>query len=233
MIENSAGHKIEKIWILGGGKFGQIALEQLVGTVPCDLPGVEITLVDMCRDGLKKWGDQVTTVHGEGIEWLAANLKRETGAPDIVIPAIPVHVVFEWLKRKTEGVLTIVPESISQEIYKKIPNPMRKIASQVYVSHADFLCPENCSEPAKICTFTKKERAESMFLLLANLKSKHCSSLVVRSHQLFPGVGGIVPADLWNIFDQIMASPGKNFLVATACRCHGVVDGFRTAPVCV
>ena len=216
-------NRLRKIWILGAGKFGKIAFERTVRNVP----DAEITVVDANTDKAVVIGTQVITVCEDGIDWLTANLKRGDASPDIVIPAIPVHVAFEWIKRKVEDRFTIVPTAILAEIYKKFPNPVRNTASQVYVSHADFLCPDNCGEPPTICTFTKKEREESMFLLLANLKSQNLNQLVVRSHQLFPGVGGIFPADLWNVLDRIATSPEKRFLVSTACRCHGVVDGFQ------
>jgi hypothetical protein len=50
------------------------------------------------------------------------------------------------------------------------------------------------------------------------------ASLVVRSRQLAPGVGGYRPEDLFSMYERVQkgASP---FLISTACRCHGVVSG--------
>jgi hypothetical protein len=49
---------------------------------------------------------------------------------------------------------------------------------------------------------------------------------VVRSHQLAPGVGGYQLSVLWRLLEEARSTE-KDILVATACRCHGVIDALR------
>ena len=91
MTPHSSTDLLKKIWILGGGKFGQLALDR-IGHY---LPWVEITLVDN-RQEVEAVGG-VTVVHGDGISWLVDHLRRGD-APDMVIPSLPVHMVAEWFK---------------------------------------------------------------------------------------------------------------------------------------
>lgn len=213
----SGSASMRKIWILGAGKFGRLAVESIAR----HLPEAEIFLVD--KRAIEVDIRRVTVFGEDGISWLAENMSREN-APDMVIPAIPVHMVAEWLKKKSKGKYTMTPASFPKHLMTRMPHPIQNGDSQVYVSHADFLCPDNCGEPESFCSHTGKERGEDMFRLLENLKDTGCTALVVRSHQLFPGVGGIYPADMWHLLDGAHNFPGKPLLIATACRCHGVVD---------
>jgi hypothetical protein len=105
-----------------------------------------------------------------------------------------------------------------------VPNPMRDPSGQIYVSHADFICPDDCAEPAAICTVTGKKRQADMFDLLGRIRISGFSSRVVRSYQLAPGVGGYRPRQLFDILKQVEKTQ-KNYLLSTACRCHGVITG--------
>ncbi len=214
---------MKKIWVLGAGKFGRLALESILR----HLPEVEITLIDSRATGVDVKG--VTFFCEDGINWLVKNLERE-GAPDMIIPAIPVHMVAEWMKEKSDGNATLAPAPFPKHLLTRIPHSLQNGDSQAYVSHADFLCPENCGEPELYCSYTGEERKEDMFRLLADLKDTGCTVLVVRSYQLFPGVGGIYPEDMWSLLDSAHNFLDKPLLVATACRCHGVVDCLQYRP---
>lgn len=222
MIKQSRSAPMRKIWILGAGKFGRLAMESIVRHIP----EVEITLVD--KRVIEVDGKAVTSFCGDGVSWLAENMGRDD-SPDMVIPAIPVHMLAEWLKTKSEGSYSIVPAPFPKHLMTRLPHPIQNGHSQVYVSHADFLCPDNCGEPELFCSYTGKERGEDMFRLLGKLKDTGCMSLVVRSYQLFPGVGGIYPGDMWRLLDSAYRFPDQPLLIATACRCHGVVDCLQFA----
>lgn len=213
---------LRKIWIIGAGKFGQLAVD----CITRHLPEVEIILVD--KKGKPAVARGVTFVCEDGISWLVANMGREETV-DMIIPSIPVHMVAEWLQRKSSEYI-VSPVSLSESLVLKFPHPIRNGTSQVYVSHADFLCPDNCAEPESVCSYTGEERGENMFQLLENISDSAFIPLVIRSYQLFPGVGGIYPKDMWSLLDRVHNSPNRPFLMATACRCHGVVDGLRFAP---
>jgi hypothetical protein len=108
-----------------------------------------------------------------------------------------------------------------------MPHALRGNAGQAYVSHADFICPDNCPEPEKICTHTGKPRPLDLFRLLGNVDFDDVLPIVIRSHQLLPGVGGIYPADLLDALDIVRKNSHRPLMIATACRCHGVVDFMR------
>jgi hypothetical protein len=52
---------------------------------------------------------------------------------------------------------------------------------------------------------------------------------VIRSRQLAPGVGGYPPAALRQAEAASLAAP-RSVLLATACKCHAVIDAFRIDP---
>ena len=66
-----------------------------------------------------------------------------------------------------------------------------------------------------------------MFDLIGKLDYSPFIPLVIRSYQLLPGVGGVYPGDMWDLLDCLPAFSGRPLLLATACRCHGVVDGLQ------
>ncbi|MBW2683750.1 MAG: potassium transporter [Deltaproteobacteria bacterium] len=220
MSEQSKSDKFKKIWILGAGKFGQLALERIIR----HLPEVEITLVDNRVQETAAKG--VTVVCKEGISWLADNMQREETA-DMIIPSLPVHMVAEWMKLKSSANYGVSAVPLPTHLVARLPNPIKNGDSQLYLSHADFLCPDNCGEPELFCTSTGKERAEDMFHLLANIDESPYIPFVVRSYQLFPGVGAIYPEDMWSLLDRVHNFLNKPLLIATACRCHGVLDGLQ------
>lgn len=220
MAIQSRSDKLKKIWLLGAGKFGQLALERIIRC----FPQVEITLVDVRAQVTGAEG--VTVVCEEGISWLADNMQREETA-DMIIPCLPVHMVAEWMKLKISANYEVSAVPLPTHLVARLPSPIKNGESQLYLSHAEFLCPDNCGEPEIFCTSTGKERAEDMFHLLANIDELPYIPFVVRSYQLLPGVGGIYPEDMWNLLDRVHNCLNKPLLIATACRCHGVLDGLR------
>jgi hypothetical protein len=66
-----------------------------------------------------------------------------------------------------------------------------------------------------------------LFRLLGKVDFDDVLPIVIRSHQLLPGVGGIYPADLLDALDIVRRNSHRPLMIATACRCHGVVDFMR------
>ena len=94
------------------------------------------------------------------------------------------------------------------------------------VSQPEHLrCPDDCPEPAEKCYLTGC-RELNLYDYLENISLQDYSSLVIRSRQLAPGVGGYRPADLWQLRRQVLSLGGK-ILISTACRCHGVSHGLE------
>jgi hypothetical protein len=211
---------MKQVWIIGSGRFGLRAARFLGKDKSRKM---DVTLVDRDRQSLEKAGSLgCTPVAGDGVDFLFQEMTRTRG-PDWVVPAVPVHLAWEWC-RLTLGTNRLVSCPLPDEIDGCLPHPMRGTDNQIYVSHADFLCPPNCSEPDDKCTVTGQPRKPDMFRLIAELNFPDVVPFVIQSRQLGPGVGGYAPADLYALADRISRHTGQ-CLAATACRCHGVISG--------
>ena len=87
---------MDKFWIIGGGKFGLRAAKALSKIDPPN----RITIVEkqkaVCGQ-LKRLGFE--TVCMDGLQYIEHNLKHAHD-PDWIIPAIPLHVAYEWIRAK-------------------------------------------------------------------------------------------------------------------------------------
>ncbi len=208
-----------QVWIIGSGRFGLRAARFICKDTSRK---TDVTLVDQDRQSLEKAGSLgCTTVAGDGVGFLFKEMTR-TRRPDWVVPAVPVHLAWEWC-RLTLGIHRLQTCPLPEGIDNCLPHPLRGTDNQIYVSHADFLCPPNCSEPDDRCTMTGQPRKKDMFQVIAELKLAGVVPFVIQSRQLGPGVGGYTPADLYELADRISRHFGQ-CLVATACRCHGVIS---------
>ena len=214
---------MKRYWIVGAGKFGQKAAAALIK----NRPQVEITLIDRCAGKLPDFPTAtLQPVREEGVRYLVRHLTAPACA-DWIVPAIPVHVAFEWLRRRLEGRFRLQKIPVPSDILAALPNPIAGPEHRVYASVATFRCPEDCPEPANFCTHTGKPRPCTLNRLLAEIgKRNPATVVVVRSRQLAPGVGGYRPADMFAALDSAVEAAGNPIVLATACRCHGVLDAF-------
>jgi hypothetical protein len=206
-----------RFWILGAGRFGRLATERIVRHIA----GAEISVVD--QQPVDFADDRVTAIRADGVAWLADTFHRRS-AVEMIIPAIPVHVVVDWMKLRLLNVKEICAIDIPDSLLAQIPHALRGKPGQAFASHADFICPDNCPEPKDRCTHTGQPRPKDLFRLLAGLDAGDVCPIVIRSRQLLPGVGGMRPGDLWAALDRLCRLERGRVLVATACRCHGVLD---------
>ncbi|MGW8194439.1 MAG: potassium transporter [Desulforhopalus sp.] len=212
---------VERIWVLGAGRFGLRAAMLLHQKIPQGA----ITLVD--SRPLAEAPADVEFVCGDAVDWLVEHLVDDS-VETWIIPAVPFHLAAEWLKRKIiVAGKSVLPVAISAATANRFPNPYRLGPSQLALSHADFLCPENCPEPEKFCTFTGQPRPEPLYRLLDTAAGDGFTPLVLRSRQFGAGVGGYLPADLLDLYNRAVSLPGAKLLVGTACSCHGIIDGLR------
>ncbi len=215
-MSKCGGIKIMVFWILGGGRFGSIAARRLRKKEP----DAHIKIVDSDPEVVRRSKEKVDTVAEDGIAFLARQLEGKS-RPDWIVATIPVHVAFEWICSTLQGheVLTLpVPENL----FLLLPNSMWGKKGELYVSQADFLCPDNCPEPFDRCFVTGKPRKTEMYRNLEQLKLPGYRSIVIRSHQLAPGVGGYTPSALLNARKEVVEKEGR-VLLSTACRCQGVL----------
>ncbi len=204
--------------VIGCGHFGSRAVEKLLKKDSRS----RIIVVDKNKKALQKVSHlSVQRVVSDGTLFLTHFLSGGDKA-DYIIPAVPYHFAFEfilsqlkplgWKKRKVPAI-------------SGLPNPMMGKTGDLYSSLSDFLCPENCPEPAQYCTVTKKRRSKPLYQILKELKGSFLSK-VIRSHQLAPGLGGFKTKDLLNLLKEIKngRSPCGKILISTASRCHGVTS---------
>jgi hypothetical protein len=212
---------LSKLIILGAGHFGQRAL------IKCNnaYPQCQITIVDTDECRLEKSTQSISckTVCDDGISYLNTLPKDNIDESLWIIPSIPIHVAFEWVK-------VCLPKQIKRLdipdiILEQLPNVIPGKNGTVYMSYATFRCPDNCPEPFGHCFFTKQPRPISLYEKLHNLVVNNFSSIVLGSIQLLPGVGGFQFCALNDMLIRV-ASSEKPVLLSTACRCHGVMDAF-------
>ena len=214
---------MKKIWIIGAGRFGRLAADRLTSKIK----DLHIVLVDLEGKKLREAeGPGRTLVKGDGAAYLAEHLpKGKEYHPDWIIPAVPIHLVVEWrMLDQRKQKLKRIP--IPVEVDPFLPHPLRVADGNLFVSHANFLCPDDCAEPRDICTFTGKPRKQNMFELLSEIRFPPWKPLVLRSHQLGPGIGGYRVGELYALADQIEKARAP-ILLSTACRCHGIITGLQ------
>jgi hypothetical protein len=204
--------------IIGSGHFGSRAAEKLSQKDSCS----KITVVDKSKKALQKVSRlPVETAVSDGIIYLNQFFSKGRKA-DYIIPAVPLHLAFEFILSqlkpwgaKRKGIPPI----------SGLPNPVIGKTGDLYTGLANFLCPEECPEPAQYCTTTKKKRSKPLYKILNNLEGAF-ESRVIRSQQLGPGIGGFRPEALLDLLEDIKKKINSSqfILISTASRCHGVTS---------
>ena len=208
----------EEIFILGAGRFGYIAAKRLSRLYP----DARYTVVDAEAEKLERIRSDFglpVRVH-EAASFLKSFSVAESAW---IIPAVPVHLAFEWLTTELDMRGKADPLPVPQAVDSQIPNPFRTPGGTVYSSFATFLCPDSCNEPDAICTHTGKPRQGELFELLSRIEVPGFEVVVIRSFQLAPGVGGYPMNRLKEALNGISGKAGS-YLIGTSCRCHGVID---------
>jgi hypothetical protein len=83
---------MEEIWIIGIGRFGQIAFQRLSEAGK----DRRFVLVDPVAENLRRCKSaNARLVVSDGIEFLEKHLNKPRN-PDWIIPALPVHLAAEW-----------------------------------------------------------------------------------------------------------------------------------------
>ena len=217
MADSRNIRKDDRVWILGGGRFGAIAVHRLSKKVPPR----HIRVIDHRRERLEELPLDVESVSSDAVGYLVGNLGRG-GDPDWIVPAVPTHVLWEFIFIWLREELSLEARPPDPELLDQLPNAMTGEGHAIYTSIADFLCPDNCPEPTGVCTHTREPRPCDMYTMLTDIAAGRFTPVVVRSRQLAPGVGGYRPQALMNALAAVK-SADRTVLLATACRCHGVL----------
>jgi hypothetical protein len=208
--------------IIGCGYFGSRAAEKLFQKDSHS----KIIVVDKSKKALQKVSRlPIQIAVCDAIIYLRQFLSEGRKA-DYIIPAVPLHLAFEFIlsQLKPLGAKRKRIPSISG-----LPNPVIGKTGDLYTSHANFLCSEDCLEPAQYCTITKKRHPKPLYKILNDLEGAF-ESRVIRSQQLGPGIGGFRPKVLLDLLENLKnlkkkIGSGGLILISTASRCHGVTSG--------
>ncbi len=210
-----------KIRIIGAGRFGRLAAERLKQR----FPDAVLSITD--RDATKiEAVSRDLGIPGEVDDSIENIIGIEPPDELWLIPAVPVHVGFEWASRELERFGGTLRLHVPEEVDSKVPNPIRAPSGTLYASFATFICPDYCKEPEEICTHTGKARPGNLYSVFARVSAPGFDVVVLRSWQLAPGVGGYPGRSLSDLLAKIRSRPGR-YLVATSCRCHGVMDALE------
>ena len=215
---------MEQYWIIGFGKVGRRALVRLRHKSP----DADITIVDP-RFSEPPEALQTAQWHAEdGLTFLInKNLNVRSEISPWIVPALPLHLAYEWIAVLLKESGPFKTCAVPDNVIPQLPNVVIGPAGQAYMSNADFICPENCNEPKKMCPVTGQPRSYRLYKHLSGVQPSGYRSLIIRSFQLAPGVGGYRGRHLIEVLTEIRANPGK-YLLSTASKCHGVMHAFET-----
>jgi len=207
--------------IIGAGRFGRLAWQRLQALHP----RATFCLVDWDAEKLAcvPPAPRTQTVAAPAAAFLTRVLEHPPW-PKWIIPAVPIHLAWAWLlQSQGEGVSwqpVPVPPGWGEDL------PWRQVGSngEVYLSLATERCPDDCPEPAGRCSLTGALRSINLFEYLRRQQLPGYQTLVLRSHQLAPGVGGYRPAALLRLREEAYRAK-ERLILCTACRCHGVCHG--------
>ena len=206
-------------WIIGYGRVGRRALTRLQR----QSPGADFTIVDPHLSGPRKGMQNVQWQDQDGVAFLVAHhLELSAERSPWIVPALPLHLAFEWIAARLRIQCDVAPIPVPSALTDQLPNAVVGSEGQVYMSNADFICPDNCSEPHEFCTATGRRRPRDLYAILSDIQLEGYRSIVVHSRQLAPGVGGYRGRQLEEALQTVQAQQG-NVLLSTASKCHGVI----------
>ena len=210
----------DTVFIIGAGHFGTRAAR-----IICQRSDSPVFIVDPDEKCLANLKDlRIKKISGDGIQFLIRNFNYLNRA-NTIVPALPIHLAYEWLKGYLPGDMTInklpVPETDPP-----LPNAWPASEGSTLVSYADFLCPDDCPEPV-YCTVTGEKREQPLYALLRNLNLPPFNIHIIQSRQLAPGLGGYKVEDLRKAAEKFSTNKQRMWIIGTACKCHGIITAFE------
>ena len=208
--------------IVGAGRFGKIAALRLGSKRHSSL-----CIVDKKKERL----GEVEIPHArkiccDGPEFLSTYFHLFHSS-NIIVPAVPVHLAYEWLMRSPPQNLKATQRKVPLSLIPLLPHTWETDDGSLLISHADSLCPDDCPEPDDYCTLTGKKRGTPLHELLSHMDCPGYGIHIVESRQLEPGVGGYRAGDLDVLLRRVLAERKGKWLVGTACKCHGIVSALE------
>lgn len=204
--------------MVGFGKVGKTILPQVIDIVKKKT----IWIVDHNPEVLnQKESLPGIRVLADGPQFLT-RYQTWIGDDDWIIPALPVHLAWKWLalNLRPHKPKAVAP---STALGSGLPYS-QSLEDGLLLSYADFVCPDHCPAPRHRCFKTKQKRAVPLWEYLATSPCPKGILKVIESQQMAPGLGGYPFGELRRVLRQALEA-GPPFYLATACRCHGVVNG--------
>jgi hypothetical protein len=212
--------------IVGGGKYGCIAVEYLRKNRR------GFVLVDKdpnCLAARRFRFNPSAQIGTDGEHFLEGDIAQvleltERLKPEYVFPTAPIHIAAELAKSKFE--LAPWDEVIGCILANLPPSVVLQAGSgNLIVSYnRDKNCLERCEAP-EVCPTTRKRKPCTMDKLM---KFAYPEGIILISHQLASGMGALKGSELLEFFTQ--AEKKEKFVVATACDCHGFFTALKKAP---
>ena len=211
----------DAIFIIGAGHFGNRAARILSqeSNAPLFVVDVDENILSQVK------GLPAKTIVYDGILFLVENYPV-LNPLNTIVPAVPVHLAFEWLKCHLDRKFVIKKISVPGEIKPLLPHTWLGSEESLLVSYADFVCPDDCPEP-EFCTVTGERRELPLHDLLSHLDLLDFHVHIIRSHQLAPGLGGYKVGDLKTAAEKIIRDEAGKWLLGTACKCHGILTALE------
>jgi len=223
------------ILILGGGRYGTIALRKLSGR------SERVIVVDadpMCE--ASKYVERITLnyeipqkssllVLGDGISFLIYVLERKV-IPDFVIFTVPRNVVASFLASQINTLGRRVEFDVPSMLAAAERIPDRYLVAKdmryavIVASYAkNHICMNGCMQP-DVCPVSGEKHERTMVEILRDaVKGDYVR--IFESKLLDKGVGGVSGAELFEFYRNIKnIEHGTHLAVGTACKCHGIVN---------
>ncbi len=211
-----------RIVILGGGCFGVFHVSRLVrarseGRFAFDeLLVVDRNEVPRCRREL----GELDAVRYERAEWqeFLSRWVEVAGADDRLIPTpFAPHVAFEWARRALPKARW---EPAEPPRGSGLPSEHVGKTGTLCLSHADWICPVDCDEPAE-CPAIRAPRTWEMRETVARFGA---TDIIVSRH-VVDGVAMIAVADLLALRTRLssLREPTR-VAIATVSSCHGAMS---------
>ncbi|MEN3034775.1 MAG: hypothetical protein ABC596_09615 [Candidatus Methanosuratincola petrocarbonis] len=235
------GEGFRTVLILGGGKYGTIALKRLQGksgriiVVDIDPNCQASKYAERIISGNEEPGKGPSLVLSDGASFLSRLIDRGE-VPDFVVLTIPKNVMAALFISWAESLGMKVNFDIDWmlEVSDKFPEKWIVVKDQIFgvlvASYArNHTCVEGCMQPV-VCPVTGERRERSM-IDIANSSVEGDFVRVFESRLLESDVGGVEGSAILEAYNEFRscARKGMRLAIGTACRCHAIVNFMRIA----
>ncbi|RLB65386.1 MAG: hypothetical protein DRH04_10545 [Deltaproteobacteria bacterium] len=216
--------KSEIFYVAGGGHFGRQAIAKLLKRPQARIQVVEkdaaevkelLTAMPACKDHL---------LTADAVDYLSSLVAGDGDDSAWIIPTVPLHLAAAVVRRLTGR------DFLPWDEVPPLPHGFAGANGELYSSLADFICPDDCPQPADHCYMTGEVREKSLVQILREISYHGYPSLVLQSQQLAPGVGGFQIEALRQLLEKMNKEIPGPLVFSTACLCHGVSNLLGPAP---